>query len=244
MSLIRDLITLLTSRRKTRNYDLTNLAVLIPYFEENLSPIGTIIPKITPTTPGDTWVRINGQALSKADYPQLYADIGGTFGETADTFNLPDLTDTYLIGAGASAGSIVGANQVTLTVDQIPAHNHTVTDPGHGHTATSPPHSHTVTDPGHTHTITDPGHTHTSGEVGATGTAGADSGVTAGNTGSSTTGITVDSATTGVTVDNATATVAVDSATTGVTIGDTGGGQAFDNRPRSIEVYYFIKARL
>lgn len=227
MSVIQSLLLSLSARRRTRSYDVVNLSLLGDYLEGHLTPIGSIISKLTDTGPGEGWVQISGQSLIKADFPQLYAEIGGKFGEDNDTFNLPNLSGAYLTGASSSSGSFIGDNEITLTTLQIPPHTHDVTDNGHTHDATSPPHN---------HTITDPGHSHSSGEVSsAAGTDGSDSGVSSGNTGS---------ATTGITVDNATSTVSVQSAMAGVTVNQSGGGQPFNNRPYSIEVYYFIKAKM
>lgn len=254
------------SRRRTRVYDTTNLTNLIAYLEEYLVPIGTVIAKFTQTSPGPAWIRIAGQQLSKADYPELYADIGGMFGETSTTFGLPDAANSYLAGAGvAAAGAVFGSNSVALTVDQMPGHGHGITDPGHDHNftgaahshgITDPGHSHGVTDPGHDHGVTDPGHSHDVDEAAASADAGTGgdvaSAVAGGATSTETTGITVDSNTTGITVDSDVTGVTVDSATadgtissdvTGVSIQNTGGGEAFDNRPLSIGVHYFIKAR-
>lgn len=217
MSAIGNLLSLLSSRRRTRNYDATNLGLLAEYLEQHLVPVGAIVSKLTDTSPGEGWVRVYGQSLIKADYPDLYAEISGAFGEDADTFNLPDLTDAYLSGAGSSAaGAFLGSNDITLTADQMPQHSHGVTDAGHGHTATSPPHTHGVT-------------------AVASGAIGPDNGVVAGNTGSSTTGIFTGAATVTVNVGNA---------TTGISINNEGGGQPFNNRPRSIAVHYFMKAKV
>jgi microcystin-dependent protein len=48
----------------------------------------------------------------------------------------PDLCDRFIVGAGGSlytVGASGGLNHVTLDISQIPAHNHTITDPGHIH---------------------------------------------------------------------------------------------------------------
>lgn len=54
----------------------------------------------------------------------------------------PDLRNRFVVGAGSTyaVGATGGADSVTLTTSQIPAHNHTATstssvsDPGHSHT--------------------------------------------------------------------------------------------------------------
>ena len=55
------------------------------------------------------------------------------------TNGTPNLTDRFVVGAGASysVGGTGGANSVTLTTNNMPSHTHTatsvVTDPGHYH---------------------------------------------------------------------------------------------------------------
>lgn len=191
-------------------------------------PVGTLRAYLGTGTP-DGYLKLDGSAVSKAKYSELFAVIGGGYGETATTFTLPNMTGATLIGAGSIAlGALGGSNSVTLTVAQLPSH---------GHTFTGIPHGHTVTDPGHTHGITDPGHTHTDETTGSetvmmgAGAIVADYNV-AGVTSSATTGVTVDSATTGLTVDDATATG---------TIGATGSGDPIDTTPRALAVSWLIK---
>ena len=52
----------------------------------------------------------------------------------------PNLKDKFIVAAGGkySVGNTGGQDQVTLTVDQMPSHNHGVTDPGHTHKVTVP----------------------------------------------------------------------------------------------------------
>lgn len=201
---------------------------LVTRVELGNAPAAAVLRYAGTTEPAG-WLFCNGQAVSKSTYANLYAVIGGTYGETSSTFNVPDYRDRIGMGAGSTValGGTAGADEVTLSVDNLPAHSHTVDDPGHDHS---------VTDPGHTHTVTDPGHTHSTGQpVGAadSATGGDTTSATAGTTGSSTTGITVDTATTGVTVDDN---------TTGITIQDTGSGQAFSIIPPVVGVNWIIKA--
>ena len=47
------------------------------------------------------WALCDGRSLARASYPQLFANIGTTYGSVdANSFNLPDLRDRFLIGAG------------------------------------------------------------------------------------------------------------------------------------------------
>lgn len=177
------------------------------------------------------WLICDGRAVSKTDYPGLYAVIGSAFGESASTFNLPDRRNRLAVGAGTvSLNAYGGAADVTLTEANLPAHSHPVTDSGHSHSFTGSPHGHGVTDNGHDHD-----------DFGdeATGI-----GVTAGSDNAavkySASGKTSSEAT-GVTVDNATAGGTVGRATTGITVGDTGSGDAFSILPPVIGVNWLIK---
>ena len=92
------------------------------------------------------WLLCDGSEVSQTTYADLYAVIGSTFGTpvTNTNFILPNLVDKFVAGVGSSGtysvGTTGGADSVTLTTDEIPAHNHTatstVTDPGHNHTYT------------------------------------------------------------------------------------------------------------
>jgi microcystin-dependent protein len=80
------------------------------------------------------WALCQGQLLNISDNQSLYALIGTHFGgDGRTTFALPDLRGRVAVGIGTGVGlSPVdmggrgGAEYVTLTLDQIPAHNHTV----------------------------------------------------------------------------------------------------------------------
>jgi microcystin-dependent protein len=188
-------------------------------------PVGAIVATVAEDEPQSGWLFCNGQAVSKSEYNDLYQIIGNTFGETALTFNLPDLSDRFLVGADTIARMATGgAATVTLAEANLPAHNHGVTDPGHTHTFTGIAHNHGITDPGHVHTAVTQDTTGTSGSDNV----GASSGDTA-------------SATTGVTVDNATAGGTNSTETTGITTNNTGGGTAFDITPPALGVNWLIK---
>ena len=95
----------------------------------------------------DGWLFCNGQTLQIAQYEALYAIIGTFYGgDGATTFNLPDLRGRVPIHQGRlqvpGGGTYVrgqsgGAERVTLTEQQIPAHNH-VWQAGSGNTVTDP----------------------------------------------------------------------------------------------------------
>ena len=103
------------------------------------------------------WVLCDGRELLKADYPELAEVVGNAFGETEnpETFLLPDFRSKVMgaIGQGIGLtmrelGQALGAETHTLSVNELPSHNHTAT------TAVDGVHSHggkTVQDGLHTH---------------------------------------------------------------------------------------------
>ncbi len=83
----------------------------------------------------------NGQLMAISENEALFALIGTTYGgDGQSTFALPDLRGRVAIGMGQGPGLAryqigqeAGSENVTLTVSQMPAHNHTAiasTSPG------------------------------------------------------------------------------------------------------------------
>ena len=75
------------------------------------------------------WAFCNGQLLSIAENNALFALIGTTYGgDGQQTFGLPNLQSRIPIhrGPGFVFGQLGGTENVTLTVNQIPSHNHQV----------------------------------------------------------------------------------------------------------------------
>lgn len=70
----------------------------------------------------------NGQSLSIASYQELYEVIGDTYGGASPNFNLPNITGNTVISGVTRGndqyGQVVGNNTVTLSADNLPAHNH------------------------------------------------------------------------------------------------------------------------
>ena len=76
------------------------------------------------------WAFADGQDLPIASYSALFSLLGTTYGGNGEThFALPDLRGRAAIheGPGIGLGAAVGANEVTLTQNQLPAHNHPIT---------------------------------------------------------------------------------------------------------------------
>jgi microcystin-dependent protein len=99
----------------------------------NPIPIGLIHPYASSVLP-DGYLLCDGATVAAADYPELFAVIGYSFGGAGADFNLPDLVDRTIIGSSGSFafGTTGGDATVTLDVSEMPAHSHT--DTGHVHT--------------------------------------------------------------------------------------------------------------
>ncbi|MCS4303802.1 phage tail protein [Chryseobacterium sp. BIGb0232] len=81
------------------------------------------------------WAECNGQILPIAQNQALFSLLGTTYGGNGTTnFALPDMRGRVLIHNGTSPssgttytlGEVGGAEGVTLTVTQMPAHSHSV----------------------------------------------------------------------------------------------------------------------
>ena len=234
------------NRRRTRTYDVAsdNVSDIVAAVIASITPTGSIVPTLSAADPGDGWILCDGRAVSKADFPDLYAAIGNKFGETTQLFNLPNLAGRGAIGFSAGIGAIgdlVGRSEVALSAAEMPSHTHQVNDPGHSHTFTGQSHTHAVTDPGHAHGITDPGHAHTAAIVAQVGSSGGDDGAATGATLQSQTNISINEAATGISIAGAAPGGTVGSATSGLSIASAGQGQAFSITPPSIVANWIIK---
>ena len=87
------------------------------------------------------WLKCDGRSLNRVTYAKLFAVIGTAFGnDDSVTFKLPDCRGRVLgtIGSGSGLtsrvlGSYVGEETHTMTISEMPSHNHGITDPGHHH---------------------------------------------------------------------------------------------------------------
>jgi microcystin-dependent protein len=96
------------------------------------------------------WMFCEGQLLPISENETLFNLIGTTYGgDGQSTFALPDLRGRLPLhqGNGFTLAETGGAEEITLTVNQIPAHTHpmvastaagTQNDPGNNVTAASP----------------------------------------------------------------------------------------------------------
>ena len=85
----------------------------IRMFGGNFAPVG--------------WAFCQGQQLAISDYEPLFALIGTVYGgDGQTTFALPNLASRFPVHRAVDypLGAIGGAEQVTLTPSQLPAHSH------------------------------------------------------------------------------------------------------------------------
>jgi len=82
------------------------------------------------------WLLCDGSSIATATYPALFTAIGYVYGGAGANFNLPDLVDVFIRGQSSQTAGTGGADNLTLSTAQMPAHTHafSVTDPGHTHT--------------------------------------------------------------------------------------------------------------
>jgi microcystin-dependent protein len=79
------------------------------------------------------WMFCQGQLLPISQYTALFSLLGTTYGGNGQTtFGLPDLRSRVPVGAGQAPGlsnyqlgQTSGSENVTLTVNELPAHTHT-----------------------------------------------------------------------------------------------------------------------
>ena len=96
-------------------------------------PIGSVMEWFVETIPVN-WLRLDGSAVSRTDYKELFALYGTYYGEGdgSTTFNLPDMRKRVPVGKDSSdsdfntLGKTGGEKTHTLTVDEMPSHNHNV----------------------------------------------------------------------------------------------------------------------
>ena len=102
--------------------------------QEQVFIIGEIRGFAGATAPAG-WLLCQGQLLSTAEHPQLFAVIGNAYGgDGSATFALPDSTGRVMRGAGAGndLGSTGGADSITLSSNQLPSHTHGLNGAGAG----------------------------------------------------------------------------------------------------------------
>src|SRR4051812_44716744 len=99
----------------------------IRLFGGNFAPVG--------------WLLCQGQLLPISQYDALFNLIGTTYGgDGQETFALPDLSSRIPlhVGAGYTLSQQGGVEQVTVTTNQLPVHNHVAQGSASAGTTASP----------------------------------------------------------------------------------------------------------
>lgn len=103
---------------------------------ENALPAGIILPHAGDLVPRG-FLAADGRAVSRAQYARLFAAIGTIWGagNGTTTFNLPNPQRHYIGGRSGvwQVGQVFGAESVTLTVANLPAHTHSISTNTHAH---------------------------------------------------------------------------------------------------------------
>jgi microcystin-dependent protein len=100
-------------------------------FDQNTPIIGQITEFAGNFAPSG-WALADGSLLPIATNQELFSLIGTQYGGNGvTTFALPDLRGRTLLGAGGSdaVGDAFGSDAITLTVTNLPAHDHTLPVP-------------------------------------------------------------------------------------------------------------------
>lgn len=134
-------------------------------------PTGMVIDSLRPPSEMVAlgWVPLDGRTVTESEYPTLFTfpTGGAVTGVTPNrSLTLPDLTDRVRRTSWGAPGTLGGSNTKSLTLENMPAHDHDVeVGLGGGGPITasigqSGRHTHTTGGGEHSHPINDPGHQH------------------------------------------------------------------------------------
>lgn len=87
--------------------------------------IGQIIPSVADLSVNTNLLKLDGSIVLQSDYPELTSVLPASW-LSGGNIILPDMNEKSIHGDnGANIGDIVGENDVTLTISEMPSHTHT-----------------------------------------------------------------------------------------------------------------------
>lgn len=202
-------------------------------------PIGSMTMFGGATAPAN-WLICDGSSLDTTAYAKLFAVTAYVFGGSGANFNLPNFQQRFPLGAEATnvLGSSGGFLNQTLTIANLPAHAHPITDVAHTHGLTQNPHTHT--DSGHGHV--DAGHAHNVAINEGPYTAGGSNPMMGGGGSYPTSTAQANIQSGQANIQGANASIAVNPAGTGLsTTQNTGGGTPVTTVPPFLAVNFIIR---
>lgn len=107
----------------TSAFCLLNSAIMSPPAGSITMFGGAIIPS--------GWLLCDGSSLATATYPALFAALQYNFGGSGANFNLPNFAAKFPYATAATPGATGGSS--IITVANLPAHSHPITDVAHTH---------------------------------------------------------------------------------------------------------------
>jgi len=97
------------------------------FMEFNPFPVGLVLPFAADTPPA-AFLLCDGGDYATADYPELFAVVGYSFGGADDRFNVPALSTRSIVGVGGGFGFGDSGGEISHVLDttEIPSHVHTI----------------------------------------------------------------------------------------------------------------------
>ena len=97
------------------------------------APLGTVLSFAGSNAPNG-YLLCDGKSYAVADYEDLYAVIGNTYGGDTENFNVPDYRETVLVGVGENTTDTITNHDVyelgEFKDDQLQGHKHIITQEG------------------------------------------------------------------------------------------------------------------
>jgi microcystin-dependent protein len=123
----------------------TGWQVIGPPVAGDTVPAGAVFQFAGAAAPAG-YLLCDGASYLVANYPQLHAVIGFTYGGSGANFNVPDYRQRVPAGVDTPGGWVLGEKfgeeTHVLTNAEMPSHAHGVSDPGHNHNIGDPQHPH------------------------------------------------------------------------------------------------------